>query len=339
MKTFIQDLPKAELHLHIEGTLEPELLFTLAERNKISLPYPTIEDAYLAYKFKDLQSFLDIFYAGSQVLVTQQDFYDLTWAYLQKAKEQNIRYAEIFFDPQTHTKRGVSFETIITGLSEALREGEKIFGISTKLILCFLRDLSAKSAMNTLQQALPYRDYFSGVGLDSAEQHNPPRKFTEVFDEARKHGLFTVAHAGEEGSSEYIWEALDFLKALRIDHGVRCIKDDVLVERLKIEQIPLTICPLSNIKLHVFDAMEHHPLKELLIKGLRVTINSDDPAYFGGYVNENFLTTALALNLSYENVYQLAKNSFLASFLPIDEKNRLIAELDHYYGTSSLPKD
>jgi adenosine deaminase len=339
MKKFIQDLPKAELHLHIEGTLEPELLFTLAERNKISLPYRSVEDAHMAYKFKDLQSFLDIFYTGSQVLITQQDFYDLTWAYLRKAKEQNIRHAEIFFDPQIHTKRGISFETTITGISEALREGERTLGISTKLILCVQRDLSAKLAMNTLLQALPYRDYFSGIGLDSAERNNPPRKFTEVFDEARKHGLFTVAHAGEEGSSEYIWEALDFLRALRIDHGVRCVKDDVLMERLKIEQIPLTICPLSNIKLHIFESMEHHPLKELLMKGLCVTVNSDAPAYFGGYVNENFLTAAFALNLSYEDIYQLAKNSFLSSFLPIDEKNRLIAELDGYYSNSSPSKD
>jgi len=330
MQNFIHNLPKAELHLHIEGTLEPELLFKLAERNKVALPYKSIEEAHKAYNFQDLQSFLNIYYAASNVLLTELDFYDLTWAYLQKAKEQNIRRAEIFFDPQTHTERGIAFATVITGISKALKDAEKLLGISTGLILCFLRDLSEESAMKTLEQAIPYRDLLVGVGLDSAEQNNPPRKFAKVFDKARSLGLLTVAHAGEEGPPEYICEALDLLKVSRIDHGVRCLEDDELVARLRDEQIPLTVCPLSNIKLHVFEKMEQHPIKKMLEKGLCATMNSDDPAYFGGYVNENFLDVTQALHLNQDQIVQLAKNSFTASFLREDQKDKFIREIDDY---------
>ncbi len=331
MKNFIQSLPKAELHLHIEGTLEPELLFQLADRNKIALPYQSIEAVHQAYNFQDLQSFLDVFYAGSQVLLHEQDFYDLTWAYLQKAKQQNVCHTEIFFDPQTHTKRGIAFEVIIKGISQALQDAERRLNLSTGLIMCFLRDLSAESAMQTLEAALPYRDLLLGVGLDSAEKNHPPRKFTTVFETARNHGFLTVAHAGEEGPPEYIWQALDLLKVSRIDHGVRCLEDDRLVERLALEKIPLTVCPLSNFKLQVVKSMAEHPLKKMLAKGLCVTVNSDDPAYFGGYVNENFLAVSEALDLSQNDVYQLAKNSFLASALPTKHRHKFIGELDEYY--------
>ncbi len=330
MENFIHHLPKAELHLHIEGTLEPELLFTLADRNKVSLPYKSIEEAHKAYNFQDLQSFLNIYYAASQVLITEQDFYDLTWAYLQKAKQQNIRHVEIFFDPQTHTERGIAFETVLMGISRALQEAERTLSLSTGLILCFLRDLSAESALQILEKAIPYKEFIQGVGLDSAERDHPPRKFTTVFDKARECGFLTVAHAGEEGPPDYIWEALDLLKASRIDHGVRCLEDLTLVENLRKKQIPLTVCPLSNIKLHVFETMEQHPLRKMLEIGLCATVNSDDPAYFGGYVNKNFLAATQALHLSQDHIHQLAKNSFLASFLPLHQKQALIAELDEY---------
>jgi adenosine deaminase len=330
MEHFIQHLPKAELHLHIEGTLEPELLFKLADRNKVSLPYKSIEEAHQAYKFQDLQSFLNIYYAASQVLLTEQDFYDLTWAYLQKAKQQNIRHVEIFFDPQTHTERSIAFETVVTGISYALQEAERTLSLSTGLILCFLRDLSAESALHILEKAIPYQEFIQGVGLDSAERDHPPRKFTTVFDKARELGFLTVAHAGEEGPPDYIWQALDLLKVSRIDHGVRCLEDPKLVEKLAKEHIPLTVCPLSNIKLHVFETMEQHPLRKMLEMGLCATVNSDDPAYFGGYVNENFLAATQALHLSQDHIYQLAKNSFLASFLPTPQKQMFIAELDEY---------
>lgn len=328
MKEFIQQLPKAELHLHIEGTLEPEMMFALANRNKVTLPYKSIEDAREAYNFQDLQSFLDVYYAGSNVLQNEEDFYDLTWAYLKKATEDNVRHTEIFFDPQTHTARGIPFESVMEGISNALKDGEKELNISTGLILCFLRDLSAESAMETFHRALPYKDKLLGVGLDSAEKDNPPSKFAQVFDEARKRGLLTVAHAGEEGPPKYIWEALELLHVSRIDHGVRCLEDEVLVQKLKTESMPLTVCPLSNIKLCVFKSMKDHPLKTMLNKGLCVTVNSDDPAYFGGYVNENFSAAAKALDLTYEDIYSLAKNSFTASFLPHEKKQSLISELD-----------
>lgn len=330
MKKFIDGLPKAELHLHIEGTLEPELLFKLAERNKISLPYRSVMDAHKAYQFTDLQSFLDIYYAGAKVLIHEEDFFDLTFEYLKRAKEQNIRHAEIFFDPQTHTHRGIAFDTVINGISSALQEGKKQFNISSKIIMCFLRDLSEADAIDTLKMAMPYREHIVGIGLDSAEVNNPPSKFTEVFKEARQKGFLAVAHAGEEGHPDYIWEALDLLKAKRIDHGVRCLEDQTLIQRLIKEQTPLTVCPISNIKLCVYQDMKEHPIKKMLELGLCVCINSDDPAYFRGYINENILAIHHALGLTKDQLYQLALNSFNSSFLNREEKKVLIQELDQY---------
>jgi adenosine deaminase len=330
MDAFIADIPKAELHMHIEGSLEPELMFTLAARNRIELPFASVAEVRKAYEFSDLQSFLDIYYEGARVLLTEQDFYDMTWAYLQKAHAQNIRHAEIFFDPQTHTERGVTFATVITGLHRALTDAERAFGMSTKLIMCFLRHLSAESALATLEQALPFKKWIVAVGLDSSEVGHPPSKFTAVFDKARAEGFLAVAHAGEEGPPEYIWQALDLLKVKRIDHGVRCVEDAKLVERLKQQQVPLTVCPLSNVKLRVFESMERHNLGRLLALGLCITVNSDDPAYFGGYVNENFLASERGLRLGREAICRLARNSFEATFLSVSEKRRLIDELDRY---------
>ena len=334
-KTFIQGMPKAELHIHIEGSLEPELLFELAERNGISLRYASVEEVRRAYDFSDLQSFLDLYYEGIQVLLNERDFYDLTWAYLQKVSAQNVRHAEIFFDPQAHTDRGVPFETVITGVRRALEDGEQQLGISSKLIMCFLRHLSAEAAMETLHASLPFWKWIVAVGLDSSEVGHPPEDFKAVFDEARKHGLLTVAHAGEEGPPEYIWQALDDLKVSRVDHGVRCVEDPKLVERLREEQIPLTVCPLSNVKLRVFDSIQDHNLKRMLELGLRVTVNSDDPAYFGGYMDENFEAVREGLDLSREDVYRLAKNSFQASFLDAAKKQQLLKELDDYFASNS----
>jgi len=314
MKDFIANLPKAELHLHIEGTLEPELMFELARRNGIVLPHESVDALRRAYDFSDLQSFLDLYYQGAGVLQTQQDFYDMTAAYFHKAASQNVRHAEIFFDPQTHTDRGIAFETVITGIHDAQLHAERDFGITSKLILCFLRHLSEDEAMKTLDEALPFRDWIVAVGLDSSERGHPPSKFARVFGRAREAGLFAVAHAGEEGPPEYIREALDLLGARRIDHGVRCLEDPVLVDLLVARQIPLTVCPLSNIRLRVFDTMRDHPLRTMLARGLKVTINSDDPAYFGGYINENYLAVAEALGLTEEELEQIAKNSFEASF-------------------------
>lgn len=321
----IQRIPKAELHLHIEGTLEPELMLALAERNGVELPFSGVDEIREAYNFSNLQSFLDIYYAGAQVLKEQQDFYDLTWAYLERANADNVRHVEIFFDPQTHTERGIDFTTVLDGIHGALEAGESQLGITFRLILCFLRHLSADEAMATLEEALPFKDRIDAVGLDSSEVGHPPSKFTEVFDRARQEGFLTVAHAGEEGPPEYIREALDLLEVERIDHGVRCLEDPVLVERLAKDEVPLTVCPLSNVKLRVFDTLEQHNLKELLAKGLHVTINSDDPAYFGGYINENFLRTQEALGLSAGDIQQLAENSFTASFLSNAEKARHVA--------------
>lgn len=335
MNTFIANIPKAELHLHIEGTLEPEMMFTLAEKNRIELPYRSVEAIRQAYQFENLQSFLDLYYAGANVLQTEQDFYDLTWAYLQKAATQNVRHTEIFFDPQTHTDRGIAFETVLTGILRALEDGKQL-GISAAPILCFLRHLSAESAMETLKQALPYQSSIPAVGLDSSEQGNPPSKFQAVFDRAREAGFLTVAHAGEEGPADYIWQAIQLLGVSRIDHGVRCLEDPKLVDYLVEHQIPLTVCPLSNIKLCVFESMQQHNLKQLLDLGLCVTVNSDDPAYFGGYVTENFLETQSALGLSEQEIYQLVKSSYQASFLPDEEKRSLIAELDQFFNTASL---
>ncbi len=330
MQDLISRLPKVELHLHIEGSLEPELMFELAARNGVKLPWDSVEAVRDAYQFSDLQSFLDIYYAGASVLITEQDFYDLTWAYLQRCRSDKVRHTEIFFDPQTHTDRGIAFETVVRGLSRALDDGRDQLGISSRLILCFLRHLSAEAAMATLEQALPWRDRIIGVGLDSSEKGHPPEKFKAVFDRARAEGFLTVAHAGEEGPADYIRQALDLLKVRRIDHGVRCVEDPELVARLVAEQMPLTVCPLSNVKLRVFDRLEDHNLKALLQAGVCVTINSDDPAYFGGYIGENFSATADALGLTIKDLDRLARNAVNAAFLDADRRDDLMIEIDQW---------
>lgn len=327
MRSPLSALPKAELHIHIEGSLEPELMVALAQRNGVTLPYDSVEAVRAAYQFENLQSFLDLYYAGAQVLQTEQDFYDLTWAYLQKCAAQNVRHTEIFFDPQTHSDRGIPFEVFHSGITQALTDAKTELGISSALILCFLRHLSAEAAMATLEQALPYRDSIIAVGLDSSELGHPPSKFQTVFDRARAEGFLTVAHAGEEGPPEYIWEAIRLLKVSRIDHGVRCVEDPALVEYLVEHQIPLTVCPLSNIKLCVFNDMTQHNLKQLMDLGLRVTVNSDDPAYFGGYMAENFEAVESALELTPEQLVQLAQNSFEASFLSPADQQLYLKEL------------
>ena len=333
---FARQLPKAELHLHIEGTLEPELMFELARRNGVPLSYASVDELRRAYVFSDLQSFLDIYYAGCQVLLKERDFYDLTWAYLARAAAQGVRHAEIFFDPQTHTDRGVPFETVITGIHRALDDGRERLQVTSGLILCFLRDLSVESATQTLTEALPYGEWILAVGLDSAEVGHPPSKFEAVYNRSREEGLRAVAHAGEEGPPAYIWEALDLLHAERIDHGVRCADDARLVERLVEERIPLTVCPLSNVKLRVFPTLRQHNLKQLLDRGLLVTVNSDDPAYFGGYVGDNFAASTTALGLSREQLVALARNSFAASFLPDNQKRAYLAEVDRFNAQPSL---
>jgi adenine deaminase len=327
---FLKGLPKAELHLHIEGTLEPELAFRLAKKHGVVLPYASVEELRGAYRFSNLQSFLDIYYAGASVLRDADDFHALTEAYLRKAHEQGVVHVEIFFDPQTHTERGIALRTVLEGITRALREGEVEFGITHRLILCFLRHLSGADAMRTLEEALPYKDSIAGVGLDSSEAGHPPSKFTEVFDRARREGLLTVAHAGEEGPPEYIHEALDILKVKRIDHGVRCEEDPELVDRLVRERMPLTVCPLSNVKLKVFSGVEHHNLRRLLERGLCVTVNSDDPAYFGGYLLENFVAVESGLGLTQAELTALARNSFEASFLETSAKSRWLAAIDAY---------
>ena len=321
-------LPKAELHLHIEGTFEPELIFEIAKRNNVALKYPSVEALRAAYQFTDLQSFLDIYYEGMNVLRTQRDYYDLATAYLHRASSQGVRHAEIFFDPQAHTDRGIPFETVIEGLSDALADARTALGITSHLIMCFLRDLSAQSAMETLERALPYRDRIVAVGLDSAEAGNPPSKFQAVFDRARAEGFLTVAHAGEEGGPEYVWEALDLLHVSRVDHGVRSLEDSRLVDRLRRQRIPLTVCPLSNVKLRVVHDLAQHPLKKMLDAGLVATVNSDDPAYFGGYVGENFAQTAAALGLSDDEVVTLARNSIEASFMDDVTKRSYLDEIE-----------
>ena len=327
MDDFIAALPKAELHLHIEGTLEPDLAFQLADKNQVSLPFASVAEMRAAYDFQDLQSFLDLYYASISVVCTEEDFHDLTLAYLKKAASQNVRHTEIFFDPQSHTARNIPMETVLNGITSALKQGETELGISSRLILCFLRHLSAESAWETLQQALHFREQFVGVGLDSSEVGHPPSKFVKVFEEARRNGLHIVCHAGEEGPPEYITEALDLLHAERIDHGVRCMEAPALVERLAAEQIPLTVCPLSNVRLCVYPDMSQHPLKQMLEAGLRVTVNSDDPPYFGGYVNENFSAVQQALDLSRQDLIQLARNSFTSAFLSDAEQQKLLSEL------------
>jgi len=330
LESFIRGIPKAELHLHIEGTLEPELMFALAARHGVGLPYASVEALRAAYQFDSLQSFLDLYYAGAAVLRDEDDFHALTMAYLRRAHDDGVVHVEIFFDPQTHTARGIAFAAAIDGIRRALADGEREFGISHRLILCLLRHLSAEDAMRTLEQALPYKDAIVAVGLDSSERGHPPSKFSAVFECARREGFLTVAHAGEEGPPEYIIEALDLLKVARIDHGVRCEEDPALVERLARERIPLTVCPLSNVRLCVYESIEQHNLKRLLERGLCVTVNSDDPAYFGGYVADNFLAVQRGLGLSKEDIRTLAANSIEASFLPPAQKRALRDRLDAY---------
>ena len=327
---FIKKIPKAELHLHIEGSLEPELMFEIAKRNKIKIPFGNVNEIRNAYNFHNLQSFLDIYYQGSKVLIGEQDFFDLTWAYLLKSKEDNIVHTEIFFDPQTHTGRGIEFDLVINGIHRAILKAEKELGISSKIIMCFLRHLDEQSAFKTLDQALKHKDKIIGVGLDSSEIGNPPCKFESVFNKAMEEGFLTVAHAGEEGPPEYILEALDILKVKRIDHGIHCLKDEKLVQRLRDDQIPLTVCPLSNVKLYIFKKLKDHNLKKLLNKGLIITVNSDDPAYFGGYLNTNFIECQLALNLTKGDIKRLVVNSFRSSFLSEDEKKKWIVQINNF---------
>ena len=324
---FIKKTPKAELHLHIEGTLEPELLFKLAKRNNIQIPYTNIEEVKSAYNFSDLKSFLNVFYQGSKVLVKEQDFFDLTWAYTLKCKEDNVVHTEVFFDPQTHINRKINFDVIINGIFKALQKANKEFGLTSKIIMCFLRHLDEASAFQVLDQALIHKDKIIGVGLDSSELGHPPKKFERVFKKAIEKGFLTVAHAGEEGPPEYIWQALNLLKVKRIDHGVQCLLDVKLVQKLKDDQIPLTVCPLSNIKLRVFKNLKEHSLKKMLNKGLMVMVNSDDPAYFGGYINKNLIECQKALNLSMEDVKTLIINSFNSSFLKEEKKQEWIKQI------------
>lgn len=327
---FIADLPKAELHLHIEGSLEPELMFALAQRNKVAIPFASVEEVRAAYDFSNLQDFLDIYYQGMGVLIEEQDFYDLTMAYLLRAKADNVRHVEIFFDPQGHTERGVPFAVVIDGISRALADGERDLGISYRLIMCFLRHLSEEEAFATLEEARPHLHLIHGVGLDSSEVGHPPSKFARVFANARELGLKLVAHAGEEGPPEYVYEALDVLKIDRVDHGNRALEDAALIKRLADSGMCLTVCPLSNLKLCVVDDLRNHPLKTMLDHGLKATVNADDPSYFGGYVNDNFRAISDALNLSRDDVAALAKNSFAGAFLDDGDKARHVAAVEEY---------
>ena len=330
LDAFVTGLPKAELHLHIEGSLEPELMFALARRNKVALPYASVEDIRAAYRFSNLQDFLDIYYAGAGVLRTEEDFHDLGAAYFRRLVADGGRHAEIFFDPQTHTDRGVPFPTVADGLLAAMAAAERELGVTSRLILCFLRHLSEDEAFRTLAEAEPYLDRIAGVGLDSSEVGHPPGKFARVFQAAGERGLKRVAHAGEEGPPAYVWEALDGLRVDRIDHGNRALEDEALVARLVRDQITLTVCPLSNLKLCVVEDMAAHPMRRMLDLGLRATVNSDDPAYFGGYVKDNYLAVASALELTADDLVTLARNSFKGSFLPPDEIDRRLAEIDRY---------
>ena len=324
---FIKKTPKTELHLHIEGTLEPEHLFKLAKRNDIQIPFANVNEIKSAYSFNNLESFLKIFYQGSRVLIKEQDFFDLTWAYAQKCKENNVVHAEIFFDPQTHVYRGINFDIVINGIYKALQKANEEFGLTSKIIMCFLRHLDEMSGFKILDQALDHKDKIVGIGLDSSEADHPPRKFERLFKKAIEKGFLTVAHAGEEGPPEYIWEALNLLKVKRIDHGVQCFHDEKLVQKLRDDQIPLTVCPLSNIKLRVFNELKEHNLKKMLDKKLMVMVNSDDPAYFGGYLNKNLIETQLALNLSKDEVRTLLVNSFKSSFLNEEKKKEWISKI------------
>ena len=324
---FVKKTPKAELHLHIEGTLEPDLLFKLAKRNDIQIPFANVNEIKSAYNFSNLESFLNIFYQGSKVLIKEQDFFDLTWAYTLKCKEDNVVHTEIFFDPQTHVNSGINFDVVINGIYKALLQANKEFGLTSKIIMCFLRHLDEASAFEILDQALVHKDKIIGVGLDSSEVGHPPRKFERVFKKAIEKGFLTVAHAGEEGPPAYIWEALNLLKVKRIDHGVQCLYDEKLVQKLRDDQIPLTVCPLSNIKLRVFNKLKEHNLKKMLNKELMVMVNSDDPAYFGGYINKNLIECQAALNLSMREVKILIINSFKSSFLKEKKKMEWIEQL------------
>ena len=324
---FINKSPKTELHLHIEGSLEPELMFKLSKRNKVEIPFKNVDEIRSAYNFTNLDSFLKIYYEGSNVLISEEDFFDLTWEYILRCKQDNIVHTEIFFDPQSHIPRGVSFETVINGIDKALKKAEKDFNITSKVIMCFLRHLDEESCFDVLKQACNHKDKIIGVGLDSSEKGNPPTKFKKLFEQAMKEGFLTVAHAGEEGPPEYIWDSLNLLKIKRVDHGVQCLKDEKLVERLVKDQIPLTVCPLSNVKLCVFDKLENHNLKKMLDRGLRVMVNSDDPAYFGGYLNKNLIETSKALNLELEDVKKLIENSFKSSFLNEENKKDWLKKL------------
>ena len=327
---YIKKIPKAELHLHIEGTFEPELMFEIAQRNKVEIPYQSVEEVKKAYQFSCLQDFLDIYYAGASVLLYEKDFYDLTMAYFKHCAEENVVHTEIMFDPQTHTKRGISFETVINGIQKAREDAKEKYGISSLLIMSYLRHLSEEDAFETLEQSLPYKHLIKAVGLDSSEKGNPPSKFQKVFEVSIKEGYVPVAHAGEEGPAEYIWEALDLLKIARIDHGNNCLTDEVLVKRLVNDKIALTVCPLSNLELKVVDDLKDHPLKKMLNLGLKATVNSDDPAYFGGYMNANFLQTAEALDLTKEDVKTLVKNSFEYSLLSDDEKQKYLIQVENF---------
>ena len=324
---FIKKTPKAELHLHIEGTLEPDLLFKLAKRNSIKIPFKNFREAKSAYNFTNLESFLNIFYQGSKVLIKEQDFFDLTWAYVLKCKENNVVHTEIFFDPQTHLNRGIDFNIVINGIYKALQKGNKEFGLTFGIIMCFLRHLDEVSAFQMLDHALVHKDKIIGIGLDSSEVGHPPRKFERVFKKAIEKGFLTVAHAGEEGPPEYIWEALNLLEVKRIDHGVQCLKDKKLVKKLKNDQTPLTVCPLSNVKLCVFDNLNQHNLKKMLDEKLMVMINSDDPAYFGGYINDNLIESQIALNLSIDEIKTLIINSFKSAFLREEKKKEWIRQI------------
>ena len=324
---FINQSPKTELHLHIEGSLEPELMFKLSKRNKVEIPFNNVNEIRSAYNFSNLDSFLKIYYEGSKVLISEEDFFDLTWEYILRCKKDNIVHTEIFFDPQSHTERGIEFNTIINGIHGALKKANAEFNITSKIIMCFLRHLDEEPCFEILNQAVKHKDKIIAVGLDSSEKGNPPQKFKNLFEKAIKEGFLTVAHAGEEGPPEYIWDSLKLLKVKRIDHGVQCLKDSKLVDLLKKNQTPLTVCPLSNIKLCVFDRLENHNLKKMLDKGLRVMVNSDDPAYFGGYLNTNLVETSKALNLSLEDVKVLIKNSFKSSFLDENSKKNWLSKI------------
>src|SRR5438445_8824027 len=324
----ISRLPKFELHIHVEGSLEPELMFALARRNGIRLPYASVDAVRQAYRFGNLQDFLDLYYRGMSVLITEQDFYDLAWAYLERAHADNVRHVEMFFDPQGHTSRGIPFATVLEGLTRAIGDAAEKPGVKASLIMCFLRQLDAADAERTLDAALPFKDRIAGVGLDSSETGNPPGKFKHVFARARAAGFFLTAHAGEEGPPSYVWEALDVLGVTRIDHGVRSMEDEPLVGRLARERIPLTVCPLSNVRLRVVKDLAHHPLRRMLDKGLVATVNSDDPAYFGGYVNENYRASAQALGLGRDEIAALVRNGIKASLMTTGEKNKALADVD-----------